>query len=591
MLQKWLTAGFGEKQRLYLTAAGVPQGGICSPVIANLTLDGLERLLRVHYPPNTKRAQRAKVNLVRYGDGTPVQACHPEGESPVTSMVPAEVSQAGGLMEGCRGASARARARHRRGLHHPCPRMSLGIRPCPCRRSRRTGQADRAWGCMDLGTTLQGPGCEGRHAAPGARRRPGELAASQGAAGNGRVEGGADGAAGSARRPWGSSSRRERPGNAARGQEPCCRPWGSKACGRSDGPTATNGVHHVRHLQSALDRAATQDHKRRFESRDDQGWSVDVLWAAWRQVTAHQGAPGGEGLALAASSNPGYAAARRQTRPKARRAPQDRCAPVRRVARPQPHGGPSPRGLATGHERVGPTALQRLLEPLLAADVPDGSDGSSPTRAAQPASQALRHARSTRAGGGGELDGQADLKRLPPRQRRTRSTRWRADGHRLQRSQPRRTVGTHSTGQVGHTQGGGPQRFPALPVVQPPLPAPSRATVAESRLPGAAWRAPPPRRRCGRLVGEEAGRTAGRGQTARTVGGAGHGAPSMTGLVRHGHGLWTLGRRGWAGVSICLHHPDHLVESEHGQAPLHRPTGGRHGLAQGPENRPCLHRQ
>jgi RNA-directed DNA polymerase len=74
MLQKWLTAGFVEKHRLYPTEAGVPQGGICSPVIANLTLDGLERLLRAHYPPNTKRAQRAKVNLVRYCDGTPVQA-------------------------------------------------------------------------------------------------------------------------------------------------------------------------------------------------------------------------------------------------------------------------------------------------------------------------------------------------------------------------------------------------------------------------------------------------------------------------------------------------------------------------------------
>ena len=37
-------------------------------MIANLTLDGLERLLRVHYPPNTKRAQRAKVNLVKYCD-------------------------------------------------------------------------------------------------------------------------------------------------------------------------------------------------------------------------------------------------------------------------------------------------------------------------------------------------------------------------------------------------------------------------------------------------------------------------------------------------------------------------------------------
>lgn len=66
MLQKWLKAGFIEKHLRYPTDAGVPQGGICSPVIANLALDGLERLLRVHYPPNTKRAQRAKVNLVRY---------------------------------------------------------------------------------------------------------------------------------------------------------------------------------------------------------------------------------------------------------------------------------------------------------------------------------------------------------------------------------------------------------------------------------------------------------------------------------------------------------------------------------------------
>jgi len=68
MLHKWLKAGFIDKHLLYPTEAGVPQGGMCSPVIANLTLDGLERLLRAHYPPNTKRAQRAKVNLVRYGD-------------------------------------------------------------------------------------------------------------------------------------------------------------------------------------------------------------------------------------------------------------------------------------------------------------------------------------------------------------------------------------------------------------------------------------------------------------------------------------------------------------------------------------------
>ena len=57
----------------------------------------------------------------------------------------------------------------------------------------------------------------------------------------------------------------------------------------------------------------------------------------------------------------------------------------------------------------------------------------------------------------------------------------------------------------------------------------------------------------------------------------------------HG-GLWARGRRGWAGVSVCLQPPDQLLESEHGQDPLHRPAGWRHGPAQGPENRPCLPR-
>src|SRR5215510_60508 len=68
MFRKWLKAGFMEKRVLSPTETGVPQGGIASPVIANLALDGLEKLLKAHYPPNTKRAQRAKVNLVRYCD-------------------------------------------------------------------------------------------------------------------------------------------------------------------------------------------------------------------------------------------------------------------------------------------------------------------------------------------------------------------------------------------------------------------------------------------------------------------------------------------------------------------------------------------
>lgn len=68
MLKKWLKVGFMDKQVLYPTEAGVPQGGICSPVIANLALDGLEALLRKQYPLTTNRGQQAKVHLDRYAD-------------------------------------------------------------------------------------------------------------------------------------------------------------------------------------------------------------------------------------------------------------------------------------------------------------------------------------------------------------------------------------------------------------------------------------------------------------------------------------------------------------------------------------------
>jgi RNA-directed DNA polymerase len=67
-LWQWLKAGFVDKQVLSPTAAGVPQGGMASPVIANLALDGLARLVRAHSPPNTRRAQQAKGNLVRSAD-------------------------------------------------------------------------------------------------------------------------------------------------------------------------------------------------------------------------------------------------------------------------------------------------------------------------------------------------------------------------------------------------------------------------------------------------------------------------------------------------------------------------------------------
>jgi RNA-directed DNA polymerase len=68
MLEKWLKAGVMEQDVLSPTEAGTPQGGICSPVLANMTLDGLERTLQEKYPVTTRRGRQAKVHLIRFAD-------------------------------------------------------------------------------------------------------------------------------------------------------------------------------------------------------------------------------------------------------------------------------------------------------------------------------------------------------------------------------------------------------------------------------------------------------------------------------------------------------------------------------------------
>jgi len=71
ILRKWLKAGYMEKGVLHPTEEGTPQGGIISPVIATMALDGLETRLRQSFPRQVWRDGKLhgnKVNVVRYAD-------------------------------------------------------------------------------------------------------------------------------------------------------------------------------------------------------------------------------------------------------------------------------------------------------------------------------------------------------------------------------------------------------------------------------------------------------------------------------------------------------------------------------------------
>jgi RNA-directed DNA polymerase len=62
VLRKWLAAGYMEEGTLHPTKVGTPQGGIASPILANMALDGLEQVA-------VKAAPRGqKVHVVKFAD-------------------------------------------------------------------------------------------------------------------------------------------------------------------------------------------------------------------------------------------------------------------------------------------------------------------------------------------------------------------------------------------------------------------------------------------------------------------------------------------------------------------------------------------
>jgi RNA-directed DNA polymerase len=72
VLKQWLKAGFIDKKKIFPTEEGTPQGGVISPTLANMVLDGLAKTLDDEFNIKTYKGLRHhnkyKINLVRYAD-------------------------------------------------------------------------------------------------------------------------------------------------------------------------------------------------------------------------------------------------------------------------------------------------------------------------------------------------------------------------------------------------------------------------------------------------------------------------------------------------------------------------------------------
>ncbi|MBC3795095.1 group II intron reverse transcriptase/maturase [Spirosoma utsteinense] len=69
LLEQWLKAGYLEANVVYPTDSGTPQGGSCSPLLANIALHGLEQAMGMTYQYGGGRTQTCGPRrVVRYAD-------------------------------------------------------------------------------------------------------------------------------------------------------------------------------------------------------------------------------------------------------------------------------------------------------------------------------------------------------------------------------------------------------------------------------------------------------------------------------------------------------------------------------------------
>ncbi|MHA1374395.1 MAG: group II intron reverse transcriptase/maturase [Promethearchaeota archaeon] len=91
-VKRWLKSGIIEFGKYFQTKSGTPQGGIISPLLANIALDGMERLFGAenskgnYTSPANRSGENKRLSLIRYADDFVVTA--PSREKIISYVLP-----------------------------------------------------------------------------------------------------------------------------------------------------------------------------------------------------------------------------------------------------------------------------------------------------------------------------------------------------------------------------------------------------------------------------------------------------------------------------------------------------------------------
>jgi len=190
----------------------------------------------------------------------------------------------------------------------------------------------------------------------------------------------------------------------------------------------------------------------------------DVLWEAWRQVKANQGAAGVDGTTIEAIVSAQQEEEMIQSLQEQLQQKRYLFQPVRRVDIPKPQGGIRPLGIATVADRVVQTAMKLVLEPIFEADFQDCSYGYRPKRDAKMASLAIQADLYNRAWGVVEIDLQSYFTTIPHDKLMVLIKERVVDGSMLRLIKQSLKVGVSYRGQVEPTTVGVPQGSPISPL-------------------------------------------------------------------------------------------------------------------------------